>query len=265
MTISADVKEQGVSTVSEIPWKKVYDLVLSCGSIHSPKEFAIELVRQAQMLVPFDHARIYFVNERKRIYDQYLIGIDPKWVTAYLEYYSQIEDGRYNIFERVEKNAGASSAPVLGTVDWSTMASSEFTRDYIRPMGLRYSLGFNLFDTDGSIRAMFMLDRCTPPDFSASEIITLRLALPQLDNLHRNFYSNLFNVQSSRQIDWGSTGLTRREIEISTLLCRGIAPAEISKKLHIAPATTYKHIAHIYQKMHVSSRQELLVKLYNQI
>ena len=103
------------------------------------------------------------------------------------------------------------------------------------------------------------------PNFSAEEIIALRLALPQLDNLHRNFYSSQFNVQNSRQIDWDSTGLTRREIEISSLICHGIAPAEISRKLHIAPATTYKHIAHIYQKMHVSSRQELLVKLYNQI
>ena len=130
---------------------------------------------------------------------------------------------------------------------------------------MKHSLGFNLFDTDGSIRAMFMLDRCTLPNFSAEEIIALRLALPQLDNLHRNFYSSQFNVQNSRQIDWDSTGLTRREIEISSLICHGIAPAEISRKLHIAPATTYKHIAHIYQKMHVSSRQELLVKLYNQI
>jgi len=42
--------------VSDIPWKKVYDLVLSCGNIHSPKEFAIEIVRQAELFVPFDHA-----------------------------------------------------------------------------------------------------------------------------------------------------------------------------------------------------------------
>lgn len=251
--------------MSDIPWKKVYDLVLSYGNIHSPKEFAIEIVRQAELFVPFDHARIYFVNEKRRIYDQYVIGIDPRWVTAYLEYYSQIEDGRYNIFKRIEKTEGAPTKPVLGLVDWSSTSASEFTRDYVRPIGLKHSLGFNLFDTDGSIRAMFMLDRCTLPNFSAEEIIALRLALPQLDNLHRNFYSSQFNVQNSRQIDWDSTGLTRREIEISSLICHGIAPAEISRKLHIAPATTYKHIAHIYQKMHVSSRQELLVKLYNQI
>ncbi len=255
----------GVRAVSDVPWKRVYDLVLSCGNIHNPKEFAIEIVRQAELLIPFDHARIYFVNEKRRIYDQYLIGIDSKWVTAYLEYYSHIEDGRYNIFERIGKKEGASAEPVLGMVDWSRIASSEFIRDYIRPMGLKYSLGFNLFDTDGCIRALFMFDRCTPPDFSPEEITALRLALPQLDNLHRNFYSSQINVQNSRQIDWKSTDLTKREIEISTLLCHGIAPAEISKKLHIAPATTYKHIAHIYQKMHVSNRQELLVKLYNRI
>lgn len=92
--------------MSDVPWKRVYDLVLSCGNIHNPKEFAIEIVRQAELLIPFDHARIYFVNEKRRIYDQYLIGIDSKWVTAYLEYYSHIEDGRYNIFERIGKKRG---------------------------------------------------------------------------------------------------------------------------------------------------------------
>ncbi|MBQ8063256.1 MAG: DNA-binding response regulator, partial [Clostridia bacterium] len=57
---------------------------------------------------------------------------------------------------------------------------------------------------------------------------------------------------------------TDREVEIVDLICQGISPANISKILHIATSTTYKHIAHIYEKFHVSSRQELLVKLLNQ-
>jgi DNA-binding CsgD family transcriptional regulator len=40
-----------------------------------------------------------------------------------------------------------------------------------------------------------------------------------------------------------------------------MTPTTISKSLYISKATTYKHIAHIYEKLHVSSLQELLVRL----
>ena len=55
--------------------------------------------------------------------------------------------------------------------------------------------------------------------------------------------------------------LTSREAEIANLLCRGVSTANINRALYIAQSTTYKHIEHIYEKLHVSSQQELLVRL----
>jgi len=65
------------------------------------------------------------------------------------------------------------------------------------------------------------------------------------------------------QSPWKEYELTPRESEIANLLCQGMTVHNISSALYIAVTTTYKHIAHIYEKVGVSSQQELLVKMLN--
>ena len=59
----------------------------------------------------------------------------------------------------------------------------------------------------------------------------------------------------------GIEDLTEREREVLDLLCQGIKPTFIARELHISTGTVNKHIAHIYRKLGVDSKQELLVKL----
>ena len=82
-----------------------------------------------------------------------------------------------------------------------------------------------------------------------------------LNNLHKNFYYRNNSLAKVKQDTWAEAKLTAREIEVVDLMSQGISPNNISKILYISPSTTYKHIAHIYEKMQVSSQQELLVKL----
>lgn len=52
--------------------------------------------------------------------------------------------------------------------------------------------------------------------------------------------------------------LTAREAEVLTLLMRGRNEPFISEALFISPSTTHSHVTHIYAKLGVHSRQELL-------
>lgn len=253
-----------MNTETGVSLQNVYDFVLSCGRIHEPREFAIGIIRDVERLVPFDQARVYFYNGNNRIMDQHLVGIDKKWVTAYFEYYSRIENGRYGIpLDICDEMNPYRPSSVISTRDWSDAPSDEFINDYIRPLGIKHSLGFNLYDHMGQAKVFFMLDRTTPVKYTGNEIMTLCMAVPQLNNLHKNFFVQSAGKSGIDKVDWEATGLTKREIEIASLLCHGISPNNISKKLHIAQSTTYKHIAHIYEKLHVSNRQELLVRLLN--
>ncbi|MBU4438005.1 MAG: helix-turn-helix transcriptional regulator [Acetobacterium sp.] len=176
----------------------------------------------------------------------------------YLDYYSKSKNDYYSLVKNLRENP---TKPTINIRAWKKEPTTEFVSNYIHPRGVKYSLGFALFDINGKPRTLFALDKTKDENFTDTEFMTVSLAVPQLNNLHKNFFCQQTNRQAVDQISWETTNLTAREIEIANLLCQGISPATISQSLYISQSTTNKHIAHIYEKMHVSNLQELLVRL----
>ncbi len=58
----------------------------------------------------------------------------------------------------------------------------------------------------------------------------------------------------------GMENLTHREFEILDLLSKGYQHKEIADKLSISPGTTRNHLQNIYNKLHVRSRTEAVLK-----
>ena len=56
--------------------------------------------------------------------------------------------------------------------------------------------------------------------------------------------------------------LSKREIEILTLISQGYARKEIGVKLEISPKTVANHIAHIFEKMNVPNAPAAVSKAY---
>ncbi len=56
-------------------------------------------------------------------------------------------------------------------------------------------------------------------------------------------------------------GLTRREAEIAVQVCKGLSNKEIALELNISEATVKKHISHIFEKLDVEKRQEIMERL----
>lgn len=55
-------------------------------------------------------------------------------------------------------------------------------------------------------------------------------------------------------------GLTEREKDVLDLLVAGLSNDEVSNKLFISPLTVKNHIRHIYEKLHVHSRSQVVAK-----
>jgi DNA-binding CsgD family transcriptional regulator len=53
--------------------------------------------------------------------------------------------------------------------------------------------------------------------------------------------------------------LTRRELEVVVLLLKGMTNDEIEERLCISEGTLKTHIRHVFQKLDISNRKELLV------
>ncbi|MTI48445.1 helix-turn-helix transcriptional regulator [Sporosalibacterium faouarense] len=247
-----------MNTNLDILWKKIHDFTLSCGRVHEPKAFSTKILSSLDELCNFDQSLIYFLDGNGKVYNQYLMNIDKRWSTMYLEYYSKTKNCCYSLERNFREDP---DKPTINIKAWEKEPSTEFITDYIRSRGLKYSLGFALYDLNGMPRTIFSLDKTKNESFTDDEFMTLYLIVPILNNLHKNFFYQQKSSQGVEQISWDTTSLTPREIEIANLLCQGISPSVISKLLYISQSTTYKHISNIYEKMHVSTLQELLVRL----
>lgn len=230
-------------------WKKIYDCVLECGSMDRLENFSVKVLTEIKKICDFDQGLVYYFNAKGEVYNQYLMNIEKQWSTIYIEYYSKIEDGLYGYEKKV--------TDTINIRDWKKEPPSEFISNYIHSRGLRYSLGFSLFDIDNRIRTLYAIDRTKNCRFTDAEIYALYLVVPQLNNLHRKFFIS----QDKNDKSWDMSILTEREKEIVSLLCQGISPDLISKTLYISKSTAYKHMASIYEKLQVSTVQELLVRL----
>ncbi|MGH3693036.1 MAG: response regulator transcription factor [Pseudonocardiaceae bacterium] len=59
--------------------------------------------------------------------------------------------------------------------------------------------------------------------------------------------------------DSGPNPLTRRERQVAELAARGLSAPQIAKRLHIGARTVETHLCHIYPKLGVTSKQQLVL------
>ena len=261
---------------------KAYHLVNTCGKVHEARAFAINVMDELNHICPYDQGRIYFYNENGNICDQHLVNIDPNLVNQYHVYYSMVDEGRYSIPLSRKKNQfrerreipkytpGSNrhfisefhvplSGQTLWLFDWEKAPPDEFVKDYIQYIHLRYSTGFAVFDVDDTLRILFMMDRTCRVPYSKQELIPLGLAIPMLEHLYQNLTAHLHKPRGISAESYAL--LTTREKEIVEMLCRGMSSKSICEKAKISSATLYTHNAHIFKKLGISSRQELIAKM----
>ncbi|MCR4712577.1 MAG: helix-turn-helix transcriptional regulator [Clostridia bacterium] len=250
-----------IDIAQEPDWKKVNEFLLACGQVHDPQSFVAAILEYAVELAPFDQAAVFFFDANQNIYKQHMQNFPSSMVNTYLEHYAyQPDSGTWTARQEHREKPGVVD---LSLIDWTSEAGT-FVNDYIRPLGIRYSVTTVFYDLYGNYRTALSMDRLTKKPFTERELRNLYYAIPHLNNLHKNFYYELASAQKHLgRFSSENSNLTKREAEIANLLCQGVSPANISKSLYISPATTYKHIANIYEKLGISSQRELLALMLN--
>lgn len=250
-----------IRTTDSPDWKSIYDFVLECGKAQDPVSFASEVITHMKKICPFEEALVYFFDGNGKICNQHLHNIAENYSDTYVKYYAYENSELHNC--RKENYREIPNKTMMKIIDW-TSEDTLFVKNLIRPRGLRYTLAFLLYDLDRNYRTIYAFDRLRMNQFTEQEMTNVYHALPLLNNYHKKFFYTSRNLSVMPQFTTETSNLTVREAEIANMLCQGISPANISKTLFISTATTYKHIANIYEKMHVSSQRELLALLLKQ-
>ena len=254
-----------IKGVSPSCYIDAYNLVLECSREHTPRSFALHLLEQLKVFCPYDSAVLIFLNANGKLSGNYTVGIPQMMLNAFFDYYMNNNESipsAYDLYGGMNERCGFKFSQIIR---WADTQESEFKRDYIDALGLKYSWGFCFFDLFGAYRVVISIDRKRDVPFSETEQARLGLALPILNNMHRNFfYQGTDTKEKVVQTPWKEYDLTAREQEISGLLCQGMTAQNIASALYISVATAYKHIANIFKKTGVTSQQELIVKLLNE-
>lgn len=250
MTSSLDVKNA--------TWVKINDFLLVCGSARNLKSFIEKTVESLSTLVPFDQSKVYLYKQNGKVYDEILYDADEYWSKQYLEYYIESADEWHS--PDVFPPSAVSTFGDLTWYRWKNAPVNEFVADFVLPQGLNYSLGFGLYDAEGFVRCSCSLDRTREADFTEEDLLVLSIVYPHLENLFRNFFIGA-PLREEGQREGSESSLTPRETEIADLLRRGVTPDKISGALNLNRKTVYRHMANIHKKLHVSNRQELIIKL----
>jgi DNA-binding NarL/FixJ family response regulator len=66
-------------------------------------------------------------------------------------------------------------------------------------------------------------------------------------------------VRGARRPHFGWAAITTAEHEIVALVTRGLTNREVAARLHRSTRTVECHLAHVYDKLEVRSRTELMV------
>ena len=246
----------------EISWQAVYDYALACSREHDAERFMRAVLENMNDFVPIEQGFVYCLDENQQVVTQNVVNINASWADLSYKYYNSfIESNGKGLSDLVKERF---DLPFVEQIVWDEEAPTEFIEECIRPNGIRCTLIIVFFDQNSIPRAIASFTRTQKSRFTEREMAMVRYATALLHNVYKSFFTNPATIPGSNQDKRTSSVsalLTKREREVVDLMCGGLSPALVSKKLDISISTTYKHIAHIYKKLGVSSQQELLVRV----
>lgn len=112
----------------------------------------------------------------------------------------------------------------------------------------------------GGMAAAFSLMRMAPDvPFSPDDIACVEAVQPLLEAALMPLWRGAF---APRSLPAGSKPLTHREQQIACLVRTGLSNKAIGRSLALEPTTVKTHLLRIFRKVGVSSRTELIAKLF---
>jgi DNA-binding CsgD family transcriptional regulator len=184
-------------------------------------------------------------------------GAPQEAVSAYCERYFSEDIARLHMDVRTRSYQ----------MDWrqAKLVDEPFVREFIHDLlRIDLSCGIPLFDAEGFGGLNICLTRLGTAKISSRDEAILLALRPHIVNLY-SLFKRLEQLPAGHifaaELAGTTSLLSRREAEIAGLLCRRLHAREIAAHLLISRRTVETHIQHIYDKLRVNNRVELLRRL----
>jgi len=235
--------------------QKVLGLLEQIGSVYNYHGIARRLLSCLQDCIPFDQNSMLFRDSEQGFFtyvDAYGDQQYQRWIAAYNERYSRIAP----ISRCVTSEGGTRIA------EWKDSDATEYYQDFLRPQRIRHTLSFLLPGWGKEPAAVIMLTRSrSDRAFTDRDRRRAELLFPHLKQLHvfRCMMKLLeIRVISPLEISQNASLLSPRESEVVAMVCGRMTNREIAASLGVSVRTVDTHLVHVYQKLGLGSRKELV-------
>jgi len=228
-------------------WSKIHEFVMEMGSQPDREALSRMILARINDLIPWDNSVDLFSEPRHCVE---VCGASEKIVYLYNSFYAPLNPV---ISEKLASETW---------VDWRKFGATQFCADFIQPLGIGYTLScFISFERPWAIA----IQRSSKePVFKERDYRILKVITPHLNNIYS--YLTTISRLEAKHFQAAEAAkdcrlLSRRETEVTALLCQRLTVPEIATKLLISPNTVQRHIVNIYGKLKVRTRRELLLKV----
>jgi len=237
-------------------WKGLYDLLNDLIWQEDTADLEVSLCANINSLIPADKGAAFF-----QYYDDY-----PHCV-RWPEYASSLVPDFNSHYGKVCPVPFRMKDMMLGPVSWSRYQNTEYDTDFNHPLNIGHTMagGFRL-PHDKFIHIIALNRGHNSRGFSQRDAQNLKL----LTGLFAQLYGRIEHTEGcienriqQASLRLGMAPLSPRETEICALICKRCTAREIAEHLQISRRTVECHYKHIYYKMNVANRCELLKLIFS--
>ena len=240
-------------------WLKINDMVTDIYNINGLTEMRKAFLEKIRLLIPFQKAFFDLCSEKsgkRSFFDPVAADIPEE---SLKEYYATFEEVDYTAWVLTQNVA--LSYRDTDILPPALRENSVFFCKWLMPMGIFYEGGCNIAYNGIVYGSVTLMRAKSAGDFTDAELYMLNILNQHMCRRFSNEFPNGIDRQAVGTKYPGLVsryGLTMREYEILCLIKGGLSNREISEKLFISENTTKKHIWHIFKKLNISSRAQVL-------
>lgn len=256
-----------------LAWRKLWDFLGHCSEAEDSADLFLRATRGISSLVPCDQAFASFVELQPGCgplveeLQASRLGRDGfrTWMVqsssneaasaAYLERYFYLDYARNHVLP----------GRYLYHYDWRERRFSalEFAQDFVLPIlhaDATTSLSFYAEDGRGGVGLVLARTGSGRRlrDREAATLAALQARLARLYDLHRRARRLAADRVGLAELAPGRELLSPREVQVAELICERQRTVQIAALLCISPRTVERHIEHIYEKLGVNCRRDMV-------
>ncbi len=219
-----------------------------------PIEFVEKSIEMLYSVAQVKSAAFYHIDENYQTIEFTLYNITPTIHDDYINRFAELDPLNPRLHATGDNRVLSYRKVIEQSTDGST-----FLEEFLEHHGLGDAVEM-FFRNGGAIFAGISLFRRDDPDFSEKDLDLLGRIHPFFEyTLHNIFLPHRHSERTRLAEDYS---VTPREMDIIDLIRSGASNKQILKILDISLGTVKAHLVHIFEKVDVKNRTELISVLF---